>query len=405
MGLLADIRLPRVARPLQASAPTLLTLIVAIAFSGCQSLRVGTSGGQMEGDWLTEGGGPDRAQAAGESIRPPLELVWEFKTNGGFGPVAPLLLRDAVLVPTRKGEVHGIDLVTGKSLGVIGFGESIDGSPVVDTDGMMYVPISWGRRGLQAFDLTTGSTRWRDKRVPVHAGLLLAPERLIAADVESRVAAYDPRTGEVLWDRVLSDRAAVHGAPVWAGEEAIVVATDEGVLHALSLSDGSSLWQRSVRAPVYVTPAAFDGVVYVATTRGLLIAVDLKSGSERFAFDAGNGEVRLSPPAVTRDALVFGGSDGVLRAVDPASGTPLWTFAGGEPIAGAPLIAGDVVYFGDMGKILRALSLDDGHLLWEMELEGRIKSAMAAGSGRVVVLAEPRSVYLFRTSEAYAARD
>ena len=171
----------------------------------------------------------------------------------------------------------------------------------------------------------------------------------------------------------------------------------------MRIADGELIWETNVGAPVYRTPAVSDGMVYVPTTRGRLIALDAGSGAERFLVDAGSREVRLTSPAVTEDVVVFATSDGLVTAADARTGSIRWTYENQEAISATPLISGNLVFFGDMVKRLRALDLETGDLIWETELEGRVKSAMAAAGGSLVVLAEPRHVYLFRAQPEYAS--
>ena len=376
----------------------LLVCLVVTLFAGCQSLRLPYPMRQGEGDWLTEGGGPSRQYARDVHLAPPLELAWKYNAGGGFGPGSPLILDGAVLVSTRKGEVHAIDLNTGKGRGVAGFGESVDGTPVVDDRGILYVPVSWGRRGLVAYDLSRGTTMWKQQRVPVEAGLLLMNGLLIAADVQSRILVYDAQVGELLWETALSDRAVVHAAPVQIGPETFLVADDEGVATAFNTENGDVVWESVLPGPVYNPPASAHGLVFIPTTRGKLVALDVRDGTEVFAFDAGHSEVRLSTPAISDSLFVVAGSNGVLFGANASTGELAWSHASGEAFSGAPLIAGETVYAADMAETLRAFELQTGRLMWETELDGRVKSAMAADNDGLIVLAEPRTVMYFKST-------
>lgn len=376
-------------------------LLATLALAGCRSLHLPNAALNSDQNWLTEGGNETRAFSLASQLDPPLETTWVYNAASGFGPGSPLIVNGAVVVATRKGEIHAIDLRTGKSAGVLGVGESVDGTPVIEA-GILYVPVSWGRRGLHAYDLTRGTTLWRDRRVPVRAGLLLQGTSLIAADVESRVISYESRSGERQWERVLSERSVVHAAPVALSSTSFAVADDAGMITALSTSDGSLLWETEASAPVYNAPAVANGRLFVPTTRGVLEALDAASGRLLYRIDLGNATVRVTTPAADGELVVFGTSSGSVTAADAVTGETCWTFNGGEALGGAPLIAGEHVFIGDMARRVRALNRQTGELVWETEVGGRIKSSMAAADGYLVVLAEPRSVYLFRSTGSYA---
>ena len=72
----------------------------------------------------------------------------------------------------------------------------------------------------------------------------------------------------------------------------------------------------------------------------------------------------------------------------------------GLGLAATPLLTPNTVYVGTMGQSLLAIDRESGALLWEQRLRGRVKSALAARDGYLVVLSEPRFVYLFKSASA-----
>ena len=348
-----------------------------------------------ETDWVTEGDSPQRQHEAEVTLIPPLEEAWVYNAGAGFGPVSPLMLGEAVFVATRKGEIHAINLETGKKMGVKGFGDAVQGTPVIE-QGMLYVPVAWGGKVLRSYDLELGRDDWTVKHVPIETGLLALDGSLYAVDVESNVRAYDPKTGEVRWLHKLDSLASIHTTPVVAGGDRLIVANDEGVVSALGLSDGTPVWSRDLHTPVYATPTTNGETVFFPTTRGRFFALDATQGATDWMYSVPDTTVRFSSPALAGDELIFGGSDGVLRSLDAQTGKVRWTFIVPDAITAAPLITRETLFFGSMGRILYAVDRETGSLRWEQVLKGRIKSAMAARDGHLVVLTEPRYVYLFR---------
>lgn len=375
-------------------------MLALVIWTGCSALHL-DSRREAVPVWMTEGESPRRGNAVPAQIEPPLEVRWEFNAGAGFGSVSPLIIGDVIFAPTRKGEIHAIDLETGGRLGQTSFGESIEGTPAIK-DGVLFVPVAWGGTTLYAYDLFRASTMWRVKGVPIQAGLLVHEDRVIAADVEGHVRAYRVTDGEELWSRPLADRAGVRAAPVLVGEH-VIVGDDGGGVTALRASDGSLVWSTDVGAPVLATPAANDETVFVPTSRGELVALNVESGTRKWGVRATTEEVYVASPAVGAWEVVFGASDGIVRSVDPESGSKLWESDLEAAVTAPPLITGGVVYVGTMRSKLVGLSRSDGARLWETQLEGRMKSALAATGERLVVLAEPRIVYLFEeAAESYA---
>ena len=108
--------------------------------------------------------------------------------------------------------------------------------------------------------------------------------------------------------------------------------------------------------------------------------------------------VRFSPPAVDDGLVVVGASDGLLRAFDPATGELRWSFEVDEAFAAAPLMTPERVYIGSMAGKVYGVDRATGEVLWEHRLRGRVKSALAARDGFLIVLSEPHFVYLFRSA-------
>ena len=386
--------LPSYSRALLLSC--LLTLLLALP--GCRVLQLTRPAVTTPQDWLTEGATPERERSVEADVRPPLEEAWVYDADAGFGTVSPLLLGDVVLVATRQGEVHGINLATGKREGSSEFGEAVEGTPVIQ-DGVLYVPNAWGRKTLFAYDLRYGKTLWRNEGTPIEAGLLLLDGTLYAADVEGVLRAIDAKNGEVLWEETLDTTTTIHAAPLRAGQGRVVVADDRGRVRALRTGRDEErfLWQQELGAPVYSTPAADEKTVYVPTTRGQLFALDAAQGQVRWRYAIGDATVRFTAPALSGTDLAVAGTDGVVRVLNAETGDVRWTYQAKEAVTAPPLFTQDALYVGTMGKKLYALDRATGELLWEEELRGRIKSGMAAREGYLVVLTEPSHVYLFKT--------
>jgi len=309
-----------------------------------------------------------------------------------------------VLVGNRKGEVHAIDLERGKRLGQTVFGETIEGTPVFHK-GSIFVPVGWGRSAIYAYNVLKGEKKWKAKGAPISTGLILFDEQVIAADDHGRVTAFDMESGKIIWTRELGDHVGVKSTPALIGNR-LFVADDAGHVSAVSATDGRLIWTAETGFPSYASLAADDEYVYVPTTRGRFVALAVDDGREVWRYDVGDVTVQLSAAAVGEQEIVFGGSDGLVRSVGREDGVVIWTSEVQAAVSAPPLITGNTVYVGTMRSKLLALAREDGRVSWETKLDGRIKSAFATKNGRLIVLAEPRTVYAFeREVESYATQE
>jgi outer membrane protein assembly factor BamB len=147
----------------------------------------------------------------------------------------------------------------------------------------------------------------------------------------------------------------------------LYVATSGGTVYRLDGIDGSIEWSGSLGAPAAAAPALADGVLYVPTTAGDLVA--FASGgcggtspcTPLWSASAGSPVTR--PPAVGGGVVFTGSADGTLHGFAAAgcgSATcpPLWTATtDGSAVTGGPIVTGGRVYAGTTDGQLFAFGL------------------------------------------------
>ncbi len=369
--------------------------MAVLLLAGCTTLRFRHPLVTTDSDWLTESGTPERGRyLPAATLVPPLEQVWRFNAGAGFSAGSPLAADGKLFIPTRKGEIHVVELETGRRMGTRAFGEAIEGTPILTKD-RLYIPNAWGGSVLKAYDLLRAKYLWEGRGAPIEASLLQMQDHLLAADVEGNVTAYNPDTGDVQWQYENGGLVAYATGPVQLDDQHFLVADTEGRIVVLNARTGAEGWKRHLSAPVYASPANLDGMVYIPTTQGRVVALDARTGATRWTYNAVPTLTRFSAPAVTDQYLIVGGSDGQLHALDPQTGILKWTTESDGNFSAPPLIAGEVIYVGALDRQFYALDLHTGDVLWETTLKGRVKSAALLQGDRLVVLAEPKYVYGF----------
>ena len=138
--------------------------------------------------------------------------------------------------------------------------------------------------------------------------------------------------GEVAWE---VDVGVAGGGAVVAGD-ALYVGTTDGIVHALSASDGTPIWKQHLGAPISSTPSVAGHLVYVGMLDGRLTALDRDDGSVVWTFRT-DAPVRSSP-AVVDGVLFAGSSDHRLYALDALTGEQRWSFATGGRITSSPAV-------------------------------------------------------------------
>lgn len=364
--------------------PTLrrfILLILVFTLAGCRGLRLPAT--QTIND----------QSAPPASMTLPVEEEWAYDAGAGFG-IAPFARSGAhLLVGNRRGEVHGINAVTGRGAGRHEFGESVEGGAVV-IDELLIVPVKAGGHGVQAFDVRTGRSRWRAEAEPVEAGLTVHGTRIIAAGLRGSVMALDASTGQEVWTAAPAE-APYLVRPI-AAEGSIIVVDQRGDMRVLDAGTGQPLWELELGAPVHRRPILHENQLLVPTTRGRVFAVDLDAGRVSWTYDSSDPNARLASPALVAGLAVVPASNGRIYAIDVDSGRERWVADAGAAVIAPPVAAGEHVLIGTMHAKLLLIDGLSGDLLGEQEVRGRIKSEMMADQDGLVVALEPRHIVRYR---------
>lgn len=174
-----------------------------------------------------------------------------------------------------------------------------------------------------------------------------------------------------------TERWAIHvksplGSPVVSGERVILVDGD-GHLRAVRLGDGTPLWTGTdtLLQPSYLT--VLGDHLYVGTQDGLLFAFDAATGKEAWHTIASPANLLVHAPAASGDVVVVTTGDGVVAALDAASGAVRWSVKldiPGVPVLGNPAIVGDTAYVygagGTTTSRLTGLDLATGTERWRV---------------------------------------
>jgi outer membrane protein assembly factor BamB len=210
--------------------------------------------------------------------------------------------------------------------------------------------------------------------------------------------------GEAVWRRRLPE--ASFSSPVAVGDRVYVgfgntrsrSDDDGGGVAALSLADGGVEWTARGPGDVVAAPAVADGAVLTGATtgprldpdsRGRLRAVETDDGSERWVRDLDDPVV--GPPAVADGRVYATTTEGLVLAVEAATGETVWETAAIAPVFGGPAV-GDLVYVGGLEGHLEAFAPADGSRQWRYRTGGdrRIGPTPAVADGQVVVASHRR---------------
>lgn len=315
--------------------------------------------------------------------------------------------------------------------------------PVV-ADGRVFVVVDRGPApdggvlgsSIHALDVNTGATLWgpidhtSNLRWAAHT---YANGRLFVITGSGLLRALDAATGAVIWSVQMPGTRGYSAPPVAVNGLVYLSAGADGQMFAIRQEDGTTLWTAHAPNGMDSSPTLGSNGLYVSYAcdayrldplsgdklwhhRGscssggggstsvlagdrLFARVFTGSGSEFRTFNVSdgafvNGFVPGALPAVA-DGRAYFVSDGVLRAVEVATNTPLWTYAGDSGLNTAPLVIDNMVAVGSSTGAVYLVDAATGNQVWDgmassgvsptTEGAANIPSGLGAGSGFLLV--------------------
>ena len=208
----------------------------------------------------------------------------------------------------------------------------------------------------------------------------------------SGVAPVDgPTQGHVLWQRDLG--SAVTPGPVVAADGTIYVATDTGVLHAIDPVTGVDQWTLQATSgggggnDLSVSPLILSsGSILWPAPGGVLMEVSPAGHLEWSTRFAGS----LTSPVLSGSRVYLGTTQGQVVALDVAGATPevAWTRSVGHVSYGSPVVApnGNIVTTVDDCVVDLVDHGKSGSLRWSRAFPGAVEvSPSVAPDGTIVV--------------------
>lgn len=347
------------------------------------------------GTWSTYHGGPALVGVVDANLGDALQLTWRVQAESGvyYPPVAD---EERVVFATNKGAVHAVDYA-GKEIWKRQFMQEPyrDGrerverfdAPVAIFDSTVIVSAMRGT--VYALDAKTGDTKWTYDvggavlgTANFHPGTdAEGDERIfIIEQGEGVLHAIDLASGETVWKTKGVERC--DGSPSVKGD-AIVYGSCAAALHVFNAGDGSPVKDIPFDEESQVAGGAaiVGDSAYVGTHSGRLFKAGLNSG-EVMWFNEDSFDEIFETPAVTPEFVVFSSYDGNIYALNPETGEKIWQHET-PGIPTSPVIAGNRVVVTTDGVLL-LLDLSTGEELWSYEISDESSTPSIIGNLVVV---------------------
>jgi len=235
------------------------------------------------------------------------------KVTADTGLAAPTMATDgnAVFAIFATGDVLALDM-SGKRLWARNIGVPDNhyghGSSLIIYKDKLLIQIDTNRAGkLLALDTQTGNTTWetlRNSKISWSSPILVntGSRTELILTTNPNVNGYDPQTGKELWN--IACLSGEVGPSAGYADGMVFAANEYAKLVGIKIGGGTPeiAWEADEFLPEVASPLAVNGMLYVATSYGVLACYDFKSGEKLWSQEYG-GSFYASP--VYADGKVY----------------------------------------------------------------------------------------------------
>lgn len=267
---------------------------------------------------------------------------------------------------------------------------------------------------LWSADIGEGS----QKKIPLISQPIVFDKQVFTLDTESRVSAFDLKTGKELWSRSVKpkkeDDDVISGGLAFSSGK-LFVTSGYNELLALDPAQGNIIWKQKLTSPSRAAPSILNDRVFVVTLENKIIAYDANDGKSLWDYQALSelsGIVGAASPAVNNEVVVPAFSSGEIMALRVENGSIAWsddlsptTRVGGlaalPDIQGLPVLDKNLAFAISFGGKMVAIDITTGQRVWVKELSGT-ETPWVAGNMIFLITANSELIALARDTGAIA---
>lgn len=300
---------------------------------------------------------------------------WMIKPSHGatknYLKLTPIINDGRLFTTDVKGKVTSVNVTNGSEYWQVNLKEPIVSGPGAG-DGMVFV----GTENAKIFALKeeNGAVVWRkDVSNQVLANPTYGYGLVILKTIQGELIALDSKTGQEQWtySEDLPRLILRGGSSARIENPLVVTGFSNAKLAVVTLNKGKLVWEKEIAQPsgysdlsrmvdIDAEPVIDDGVIYVSTYQGNVIALELNSGKVRW-------QQKLSSHsglAVSASAVIVSDSLGRVWSFDKETGQVNWrqNELDGQVLTG-PVLLGPYIVVADSDGFVHWLAEKDGHFI------------------------------------------
>lgn len=335
------------------------------------------------------------------AIKTPLKEKWSVAVGSGqknkmaYLKLKPLIQGTVIYTANSNGIIEAVDKSTGKSLWAKKLATGIVSGPAV---GQNHLIVSTDSSSIVALKQSNGEEIWQAK---VSGDVLGQPvvtqNKVIVKTIDGNLYAFDLKSGTVLW---VSDHGAPNlilkasSSPVILNNNTVLVGYSDGKMDAVDLQTGQILWQRSIAfasgasdverlVDIDADPIVQGDIALLASYQGYVGALSLSDGQFIWRKPAST----FMNIAVKDKTLIMVDSSDIIWAINKHNGQVEWKQ---EALKARgltePVLTGDYLMLGDKTGLLHVLSVQTGEFISRTQLSSAIYVAPSVSGNSIYVM-------------------
>ncbi|MBA2711807.1 MAG: outer membrane protein assembly factor BamB [Tatlockia sp.] len=328
------------------------------------------------------------------------------KTNANL-KLKPEIIGNIIYTADASGLIQAIN----KSSGQVIWTKNIDSGIVSGpTLGSGYIALGTDSSTLLLLKQSDGSQLWEAKASgEVLSKPIINGNKLIAKTIDGNLYAFDLSDGHKLW---MAEHAApslilkASSSPVIVGNKLVLVGHSDGKMDALDLQTGHLIWQRSIAfasgssdverlVDIDADPIVRGNVAYLASYQGYIGALSLTDGQF----------IWRKPASVYKNMTVDGqtiyltDSEDVVWAINRQNGHVNWKQVALKARGlTEPVLMGDRLVLADKTGLLHVLLKNNGELVSRSQVGGAVAIAPTVAGKNVYLMSANGKLSRFSVS-------
>lgn len=266
-------------------------------------------------------------------------------------------------------------------------------APTMATDGSSVFAI-FATGDVLALDMNGQRTWARNLGVPDNhyghgSSLIIYKDKLLVQYDTNRggkLLALSTKSGETVWETARNSKIS-WSSPILAntGSRTEVILTTNPNVNGYDPQTGKELWNIACLSGEVGPSAGYaDGMVFAANEYAKLVGIKIGGGTPEIVWEADEYLPEVASPLAVNGLLYVATSYGVLACYDAKSGEKLWEQDNGGSFYSSPVFADGKVYITDMsGKTYIVKNTRDYQLIGTPELGEKIVCSPVFQDGKV----------------------